>query len=1809
MGKVWRKIKPSWLSRSHESLVFNSVYSPATNQNAVPVLSNQNADSSHDRIVESSAEYHFNQSNNFPPIHSSHSQYFNSHHLEGSGNSGRKLRNHQHRPSLALDSNENILLQSSTSTNENEASIFSSANHCSQSNLRQLKSSLGGSRLTTLTTDNYLHMNGGPNGMGPVVIGGGGTPSTLAMSGSSHPNRTSSTNNLQQMHHSSTLEKQKLDRSRSTHFKFGSSGGSAFDLNGQDPWSRLTFISANRNATLRQTPISMSSAGANQSSIQSLSSSVNINNNNNSTNQMFAPQQHQPQIMQPMMPYSVTHASASTMQQQHQQQQSQFAAGLLQPAREASSLRMHVLEMKGAPSKNKQKIFCQIFVNAVKLGETTAKPKLDILFWGELFNFTPDQLSKVKPIEKIQIKIFKESENPKKKKKDKETGGNQLGSVELKLKEISGDWNETWYPVDNRAKSCDQDNCTLRVRAVYHTVWVLDQRCYGELLDFLRDDSLLLYRVVEEAILLKEKEDFSTSLIQVLHYCDKIDVFFADVIEHELKKENNPRMVFRGNSLATKSMEAYLKFIGSEYLKNTLQETILEIYRKDESYEIDSQKLPGSNPVKIAEQQEKFKRLCEQIWGLIQRSISEFPWEMQRVFAKIKERLKKEYTGEVVDNIITGSIFLRFLCPAIMTPNLFALHNAYPPDNTVRTLKLVAKLLQALANNSTLGEKESYMTFMNPFMNEQFANMRKFLDDISTNTSVYPSSHLDRQRELLLPSAVPKQQIDVAKECAIIYRMLQKIKDNYNSSSSCSVATAVSRSNNMSGGGSMASASIASPAKNGRSMAQIIQTLQQNYLYPQSQMAALQFPQPNIASSINLRSMNQSPQPMMQYHQQAMLAGTVPANYAPQGIKVSSAAPGGGQYPMTSQSQLQQQYNNNHFAAQPVRQSSVDSQVPMRVEHPNQNQFTASLYPQYPGTSQQQLQHPNSDPMRIKAPTDVMHVGASGGLENTYYNQPGVLLHNSSHHVNSTLPRSNKHSSHTSVNRSPMGGIPGFSMPPPPNYPPPAPGDCGGVGGGEENYENMDVVKMSNRKQSHNSPKKGSVSSSASSNLTPVSSDHQIAKPTSPFQPAMPEQAQRVRLNPSQSNSTINLHSNSNSDQSRQQQRMQQQQNQVPPKSRLGISSLSNFKSQQMTPGKAQSPSGGLYDAADQHYNMSGQAPTASIEPSFKAVSRSANRTPTSEVASLAMSVQYANSETINDTRGSRDEGLGGNTPTAKSPSTVPVQIIPESRNFRSHTPTGGGNTEQRQTSSHGDFMTLANPIYDVYNSDPKQNQNGRIMITNNEDPQSLRRTESVSSDGAISQLSEVESNMIRVQSDSSFPSEFDINNQTCTPTNRHQKNHNVTSAHASSNHHKKHHRHHRRRRFSADSNSEANHQESSDNKRRQRRHGKTDTTGEDEIWQRSSGVTRGDDDSPTTMDTPDEMLTNESLENVFVPQSTTDCLMPSMSFKRGLSGVLQQGKATSRAPVADQEDLESVDDRTAQNQNEDTHTIRDDDSNCNTSQQSFLSTLNASDVPGLPNDLASGGGSSRGFVSSNNSLATISSIPQNSTTSSSSSTTAAAESITNPRRRSQLYGNRPPAVKSVAEYAAENADLQSRLTEFEERETRSQQERKSAEAKNQAIQEDNCRLSQENVELKEQLDTLTVELQERMKMIAKKDEKIKKLLVNNQTLLGHVNNHVTNNQNATTWDHKAKPSLGQTSNSNQLSQSEAANETSASSVTNGSTSSNRESSEGVVSRGRETPTQTNRSSRYQTNGHGAGDVVRISKTSNPLELQNSTPL
>jgi Ras GTPase-activating protein 1 len=56
-----------------------------------------------------------------------------------------------------------------------------------------------------------------------------------------------------------------------------------------------------------------------------------------------------------------------------------------------------------------------------------------------------------------------------------------------------------------------------------------------------------------------------------------------------------------------------------------------------------------------------------------------------------------------------------------------------PSETAVRTLKLIAKALQNLANLVEFGVKEQFMTCVNPFIKNNKARMVEFLDKLSVS--------------------------------------------------------------------------------------------------------------------------------------------------------------------------------------------------------------------------------------------------------------------------------------------------------------------------------------------------------------------------------------------------------------------------------------------------------------------------------------------------------------------------------------------------------------------------------------------------------------------------------------------------------------------------------------------------------------------------------------------------------------------------------------------------------------------------------------------------------------------------------------------------------------------------------------------------------------------------------------------------------------------------------------------------------------------------------------------------------------------
>lgn len=82
--------------------------------------------------------------------------------------------------------------------------------------------------------------------------------------------------------------------------------------------------------------------------------------------------------------------------------------------------------------------------------------------------------------------------------------------------------------------------------------------------------------------------------------------------------------------------------------------------------------------------------------------------------------------------VVSGFIFLRLLCPALLNPRQFGLVGETPPPAATRSLVMIAKCLQNLANLIEFGGKEPYMEVVNPFILKNKERMIVFLDQLSS---------------------------------------------------------------------------------------------------------------------------------------------------------------------------------------------------------------------------------------------------------------------------------------------------------------------------------------------------------------------------------------------------------------------------------------------------------------------------------------------------------------------------------------------------------------------------------------------------------------------------------------------------------------------------------------------------------------------------------------------------------------------------------------------------------------------------------------------------------------------------------------------------------------------------------------------------------------------------------------------------------------------------------------------------------------------------------------------------------------------
>ena len=339
-----------------------------------------------------------------------------------------------------------------------------------------------------------------------------------------------------------------------------------------------------------------------------------------------------------------------------------------------------------------------------------------------------------------------------------------------------------------------KDSISIRIKAKYQSVDILPLYCYQRFIDYIRKNYLSLVLTLEPHLNVRLKDDLANSLVRIAHKLQIQTKFLSDlVLELEVLNSDDNNLTFRGNSLATKAMESYMKLVGESYLKQTLSDCVRSIIDTSHDLEIDPSKV--ANQSSLNANREELVQILHLVCGRVFNSCVNFPVEMKHVFARLRNECRANgKTDEMCDTLISASIFLRFICPAILSPNLFNLTQEYPQEKAARKLTLAAKTLQTIANFSKFGGKEFYMSFdkMNLFVNEHTILMREFLRKISTisdedvllaeqstDNSMMPIVSLTP----LTPKTSPTMQdtnfdlefIDLGKQLSILHGLLTSI--------------------------------------------------------------------------------------------------------------------------------------------------------------------------------------------------------------------------------------------------------------------------------------------------------------------------------------------------------------------------------------------------------------------------------------------------------------------------------------------------------------------------------------------------------------------------------------------------------------------------------------------------------------------------------------------------------------------------------------------------------------------------------------------------------------------------------------------------------------------------------------------------------------------------------------------------------------------------------------------------------------------------------------------------------------------------
>ncbi|XP_030789266.1 ras GTPase-activating protein 4B isoform X2 [Rhinopithecus roxellana] len=359
-----------------------------------------------------------------------------------------------------------------------------------------------------------------------------------------------------------------------------------------------------------------------------------------------------------------------------------------------------------------------------------------------------------------------------------------LGKVVIDIQRLQvAQPEEGWFrlqPDQTKSRRHDEGNLgSLQLEVRLRDEMVLPSSCYQPLVQLLCHEVKLgmqgpgqLISLIEETTSTECRQDVATNLLKLFLGQGLAKDFLDLLFQLELSRTSETNTLFRSNSLASKSMESFLKVAGMQYLHGVLGPIINKVFEEKKYVELDPSKVevkdvgcsglhrPQTEAEVLEQSAQTLRAHLGALLSALSRSVRACPAVVRATFRQLFRRVRERFPGAQHENVpfiaVTSFLCLRFFSPAIMSPKLFHLRERHADARTSRTLLLLAKAVQNVGNMDTPASraKEAWMEPLQPTVRQGVAQLKDFITKL---VDIEEKDELDLQRTLSLQAPPVKE--------------------------------------------------------------------------------------------------------------------------------------------------------------------------------------------------------------------------------------------------------------------------------------------------------------------------------------------------------------------------------------------------------------------------------------------------------------------------------------------------------------------------------------------------------------------------------------------------------------------------------------------------------------------------------------------------------------------------------------------------------------------------------------------------------------------------------------------------------------------------------------------------------------------------------------------------------------------------------------------------------------------------------------------------------------------------------------------